>query len=276
MSRGDAPLSGALVLTGQPVLIGGTMETCSYVLTGTQQGMDETYGTTCHGAGRALSRAKCRRNLDYTEVLSALEEKGISIRVASPKLVMEEHRGHIFVEVLEVYKAKKEVIENDAEKLQKLISPKYEEIALDLDNQIANLDGGYQNLATEISKQGEQWHREIDIIINKMKTEIGEIKERHRHILQKHLEEIKQIQSLINKTLLAMSEIKESREVTPTIEYSSKTREFSKLPPKVKVTLPTFISKPIDREKLYSLFGQISPLSTDTEDNVLSQKQPNT
>ena len=37
-------------LTGQPVLIGGTMGTCSYVLTGTQQGMEETYGTTCHGA----------------------------------------------------------------------------------------------------------------------------------------------------------------------------------------------------------------------------------
>jgi tRNA-splicing ligase RtcB len=37
-------------LTGQPVLIGGTMGTCSYVLTGTQQGMQETFGSTCHGA----------------------------------------------------------------------------------------------------------------------------------------------------------------------------------------------------------------------------------
>lgn len=37
-------------LTGQPVLIGGTMGTCSYVLTGTHQGMTETYGSTCHGA----------------------------------------------------------------------------------------------------------------------------------------------------------------------------------------------------------------------------------
>lgn len=37
-------------LTGQPVLIGGTMGTCSYVLTGTEQGMTETFGTTCHGA----------------------------------------------------------------------------------------------------------------------------------------------------------------------------------------------------------------------------------
>lgn len=37
-------------LTGQPVLIGGTMGTCSYVLTGTEQGMKETFGSTCHGA----------------------------------------------------------------------------------------------------------------------------------------------------------------------------------------------------------------------------------
>ncbi|KAJ8411344.1 hypothetical protein AAFF_G00173500 [Aldrovandia affinis] len=77
-------------LTGQPVLIGGTMGTCSYVLTGTEQGMTETFGTTCHGAGRALSRAKSRRNLDFQDVLDRLADQGIAIRVASPKLVMEE------------------------------------------------------------------------------------------------------------------------------------------------------------------------------------------
>ncbi|XP_003741946.1 tRNA-splicing ligase RtcB homolog [Galendromus occidentalis] len=77
-------------LTGQPVLIGGTMGTCSYVLTGTEEGMKNTFGSTCHGAGRALSRAKSRRALDYTDVLAKLAEKNISIRVASPKLVMEE------------------------------------------------------------------------------------------------------------------------------------------------------------------------------------------
>ncbi|VDQ14264.1 unnamed protein product [Trichobilharzia regenti] len=66
------------------------MGTCSYVLTGTEKAMTETFGSTCHGAGRALSRAKSRRNLDYTDVLEQLREKGISIRVASPKLVMEE------------------------------------------------------------------------------------------------------------------------------------------------------------------------------------------
>uniref|UniRef100_A0A914HVV0 RNA-splicing ligase RtcB homolog n=1 Tax=Globodera rostochiensis TaxID=31243 RepID=A0A914HVV0_GLORO len=77
-------------LTGQPVLIGGTMGTCSYVLTGTEKGLNETFGTTCHGAGRAMSRAKSRRALGFDEVLDRLKQQGISIRVASPKLIMEE------------------------------------------------------------------------------------------------------------------------------------------------------------------------------------------
>lgn len=77
-------------LSGQPILIGGTMGTCSYVLTGTQSSMEQTFGTTCHGSGRAISRAKARRNLDYRDVLKEMSDKGISIRVATPKLITEE------------------------------------------------------------------------------------------------------------------------------------------------------------------------------------------
>ncbi|CEM01762.1 unnamed protein product [Vitrella brassicaformis CCMP3155] len=77
-------------MTGQPVLIGGTMGTCSYVLTGTEKGMRETFGSTCHGAGRALSRNKSRNELSYETVLQNLYDRGISVRVASPKLIMEE------------------------------------------------------------------------------------------------------------------------------------------------------------------------------------------
>jgi tRNA-splicing ligase RtcB len=76
--------------TGQPVLVGGSMGTCSYILTGTDKAMEETFGSTCHGAGRAQSRSKSRRTLGYEEVLADLKKKGISIRVASPHLVVEE------------------------------------------------------------------------------------------------------------------------------------------------------------------------------------------
>lgn len=76
--------------TGQPVLIGGTMGTSSHVLCGTEGGMVETWGSTCHGAGRSSSRTKARRELDYNDVLKLLADKGISLRVASPKLIAEE------------------------------------------------------------------------------------------------------------------------------------------------------------------------------------------
>ena len=76
--------------TGQPVLIGGTMGTASYVLAGTERGMAECWGSTCHGAGRALSRNSSRGTLDYKDVLADLAVKGVSVRLASPKLVTEE------------------------------------------------------------------------------------------------------------------------------------------------------------------------------------------
>ncbi|XP_052713447.1 uncharacterized protein LOC128187213 [Crassostrea angulata] len=199
-----------------------------------------------------------------------------NIFVCSSCMASEKHGRHKFVEVTEVFKTKKDGIKKDTKELENHISPTYEEIARDLENQLANLDGGYEKLTKTMSEQGEQWHREIDIIINKMKTEISEIKVKHRDILQKHLHEIKKIQSLIKETLHALRKIEKSNEVSSTIQYSCKTRRFSKLPPKVQVSLPTFIPKQIDREKLYSLFGQITPLSTATEKKFLLLNQYNT
>lgn len=148
--------------------------------------------------------------------------------------------------------------------------PKYEEIASDLQNQIANLDGGYDKLTTEISKQKEQREREINIVINKMKTEICEIKVKHRDILQKHVDESKKIQSVISRTSLTMKEIKESTEVSANIEHSYEIRKFRKHPPKVRVLMPSFILKQINRDQLESSFGQFPPLSTATKENELA------
>ena len=75
---------------GQPVIIGGSMGTCSYVLTGTAQAMAETFGSTCHGAGRALSRSTARRTLPAADVMQGLAERGIVLKIATPKDVAEE------------------------------------------------------------------------------------------------------------------------------------------------------------------------------------------
>lgn len=108
-----------------------------------------------------------------------------------------EHRDSDYIVLEDIYKTKKEGIEKDAEEIEKVIVPTYEEMRNELMNQIARLDGEYEIITTVISEQGEKWHIEVDRVINKMKNEIKEIEEKHRAILEEHLSEIKQIESLI-------------------------------------------------------------------------------
>ncbi|XP_062597951.1 uncharacterized protein LOC134259375 isoform X2 [Saccostrea cucullata] len=186
------------------------------------------------------------------------------------------HKEHHFLELSEIYNSKKNDIAKDTEELQNIISPTYEDITNDLETQMANLDGEYEKLTTAVTEHGKQWHREIDNVINDMKKEIDDLKGKHFDILKKHAEEIKQTQSLIEQTLLNLKEIEASNEVYMTTEYSSRNKEFSKLPPKVQISLPMFNPKPVDREQIYKLFGSLAPLSTTTEENGYKLKKPET
>jgi tRNA-splicing ligase RtcB len=75
---------------GQPVLIPGDMGTSSYVLAGTERAMQETFGSTCHGAGRLRSRSQSKRMIDSDRVLSDLRKKGILVMARGKKTIAEE------------------------------------------------------------------------------------------------------------------------------------------------------------------------------------------
>ncbi|MHA1967990.1 MAG: RtcB family protein, partial [Candidatus Hodarchaeales archaeon] len=68
---------------GQPVLIGGTMGTSSFILTGTDLGMKETFGSACHGAGRSMSRKKAKKKYWGKAVIENLEKRGIMVKAHS-------------------------------------------------------------------------------------------------------------------------------------------------------------------------------------------------
>jgi len=78
---------------GQPVIIPGDMGTASYLLVGTERAMEETFGSTCHGAGRFLSRAKAKRKYYGQQVQSELRSKGIIVKAASMPVIAEEAPG---------------------------------------------------------------------------------------------------------------------------------------------------------------------------------------
>jgi tRNA-splicing ligase RtcB len=78
---------------GQPVLIGGTMGTYSYVMVGTEKGEDLAFNSACHGAGRAMSRKKAKKTWRGQKVVRDLAMKGIIVRSSSLAGVAEEAPG---------------------------------------------------------------------------------------------------------------------------------------------------------------------------------------
>ena len=77
---------------GQPVLIPGDMSTESYLLAGTKKA-EETFGSTCHGAGRVISRNEAVRRWRGEEIVNQLKNKGIYVHPASFKVAAEEAPG---------------------------------------------------------------------------------------------------------------------------------------------------------------------------------------
>jgi len=75
---------------GQPVLVPGSMGTASYVLVGTQKAMEISFGSTCHGAGRVMSRRQALKRIWGADLRRELEEQGIVVRAGSMKGLAEE------------------------------------------------------------------------------------------------------------------------------------------------------------------------------------------
>jgi len=90
---GHPDLPSALSDVGQPVLIGGTMGTASYVLVGTTEGLARSFGSSCHGAGRSMSRHQAVRRFKGRQVVDELAARGILIRSPSSRGVAEEAPG---------------------------------------------------------------------------------------------------------------------------------------------------------------------------------------
>jgi tRNA-splicing ligase RtcB (3'-phosphate/5'-hydroxy nucleic acid ligase) len=95
-AAGSPELPAAYKDVGQPVLIPGSMGTASWILVGTDRAMEETFGTVCHGAGRAMSRTAAKRGRDLRVETKKLEDLGIILR--------SETRDGILEEIPEAYK----------------------------------------------------------------------------------------------------------------------------------------------------------------------------
>jgi tRNA-splicing ligase RtcB len=101
---GDPTLPDDVASVGQPVLIGGTMGTASYVLAGTKESEARAFGSACHGAGRAMSRRQATKRWHGRDIVMYLAERGILVRSPSLRGIAEEAPG-AYKDVTEVVEA---------------------------------------------------------------------------------------------------------------------------------------------------------------------------
>ncbi|XP_062606846.1 uncharacterized protein LOC134268602 [Saccostrea cucullata] len=196
------------------------------------------------------------------------------ISVCSTCLSSKKHHGHELADILQIPRFMKEILNKDFKELEKRIYPTYEEIASDLNSEKVNLEKLYEKLTSAVTKQGEDWHREINIVVNKQKFKIDDIKTKHLAALNKQEKEIIQIISDVKQWIVYIKKLLDSNDVSLTSAYNSRNAEFRSLPPKVNVSLPSFSPHQINTEQLHQMFGFLSALSITTEEHGYTLKTP--
>eukprot|EP00105_Crassostrea_gigas_P042118 XP_019926266.1 PREDICTED: uncharacterized protein LOC109619775 [Crassostrea gigas] len=184
-----------------------------------------------------------------------------------------EHQTHYVVDFFESLKNKTQFLKKDFQDFEKLIHPKYQEILSSISEQKADLRENSQKLTTAINKHGEDLHREIDTIIQKLKSYLDEIDSKHLAVLNKQEDEITRTISEITQTIADVKKLLDSNDVSGVSAYKSRSDEFRRLPPKLTVALPSFTPQ-INKKQLYQQFGSLSASSIKTEEHGYTMDSP--
>lgn len=140
----------------------------------------------------------------------------------------------------------------------------FEKTELEINTEKSNVEIHYDKLKTTTSQDGENLHREIDILVNRRLLEINELKTTHLALLNEQEEENTYNISKITQSIVDLNVLLTSNDISIVSNYISKNDEFRRLPPKIKVNLPSISPKKINREKLSEQFGSLFISSSST------------
>lgn len=174
-----------------------------------------------------------------------------------------EHLGHRAVDILKNFERVKEKLKNDLQELEESIYPKYQEIASNILLQKAALGENTQKLSAEISKRGEDWHREVENIIMKLKSDVDQIESEQLTRLNKEKDKIKRTIFELAQSILDLRKLLNSNDVCLISEYKSENDQFKQFPPKLKVSLQKLYFQRINTNELLQQFGFLSHVTTD-------------
>lgn len=139
--------------------------------------------------------------------------------------------------------------------LETSLFPKYQEYVDNIPVQKADLINNAKKLTIDLDKQEEDWHRKIDDIIKKQKSELEEMHSKQLTELNKQEEEITHTISEIKHSITDLKDVLKSNDVRIVSAYKPRNEDFRELPPKLSVFLPK-----INKKQLHQQFGSLVPL----------------
>ncbi|XP_052678839.1 uncharacterized protein LOC128159700 [Crassostrea angulata] len=217
------------------------------------------------------STTKCQK---HSSKICELHCVQCNIPICATCVSSKDHRGHEFVEVLKLIENKKEAIRRDLTEFELSIYPKYKKIASYILAQKDNINTNSKKLTTALGKQEEDLRKEIDSIVKKLKSALDKIDSRYLAVLNRQEDEIAQTISKITQNITDLNTLLNSNDAIHVFAYKSKNAEFRRLPPKLKISLPSLTSQKINKEQLYQLFGSLSAFCITSDDNGYTTDSP--
>jgi uncharacterized protein YukE len=194
------------------------------------------------------------------------------IPVCTKCVASSQHLSHKISTILEAYMAKKENILKNKAELSETVFPTFQNIVSDIEKKASELEKKYEDLSTAIAKYGEDCHREIDKLVQKLKAEAEEMKITQVHTLQKQLEEVNKNISHMKNEIHSMEANLDSNDMSKVFNATPSIDQYKKLPPKIVLILPNFTPKRSAGD-FCKLFGTLSSISFRSEEHGYSMKK---
>lgn len=201
------------------------------------------------------SYPKCQ---EHATKLCELHCEQCDIPVCVQCVSSKKHKAHDVEDILSYLESRSKALQADLEELGKFIYPKYQEMASSFPAQRADLQRNTEELISAINERGDDWHREINNIVRKLKSDIKATESEHLAFLKKQEDEINHTISELTHIIGELKKLLDSNDICLISTYKSKNAEFIALPPKLIVTLPRFSFQESHTELLRQLFGYLT------------------
>jgi hypothetical protein len=190
------------------------------------------------------------------------------------KCIIGPHKGHDAVELLDVFKSKKQEIKKETQEIESIIIPRYNQKREDANNKMSIAIAKFEKLEKERGEHRTFWHQEVDTIFDKFDSTIKSIEENQLVSLKSHDSKLSKFIQEMTQTVQENKKLLRSRTISDVNNYKSKIKEYRKIPTDIDVEIPELKINTARERELRIELGEYQATLTQKALSSLTDKVP--